>query len=173
MRILQRALTCIYNDLYASSLAKLRPLERVDSFLRPADIHVVKRLGHFAFLPFTFVPFFPLFQERASHVQNVQSPIGRCVHCPRDLYAYLTAEQCYVKTRESEEIHKSLVWVVQTDNVRLSDQFRGIVSDPVLSLEFMPLFNRTISPPALVLARRSACVLCAPPPSSRRNMSLA
>ena len=75
--------------------------------------------------------------------------------------------------RENEEIYKSLVRVVQTDNVHLSDQFRGLVSNPVLSLEFVPLFNRAISPPALVLARRSACVLCALPPSSRRNMSLA
>ncbi|KAF8478472.1 P-loop containing nucleoside triphosphate hydrolase protein [Russula ochroleuca] len=41
---LRRPIICICNDLYASSLAKLRPLARVIRFTRPADIHVVKRL---------------------------------------------------------------------------------------------------------------------------------
>ena len=43
-QILRRPIICICNDLYASSLAKLRPLARVVRFTRPADIHVVKRL---------------------------------------------------------------------------------------------------------------------------------
>ncbi|KAI0302221.1 P-loop containing nucleoside triphosphate hydrolase protein [Russula brevipes] len=41
---LRRPIICICNDLYASSLAKLRPLARIIRFTRPADIHVVKRL---------------------------------------------------------------------------------------------------------------------------------
>jgi chromosome transmission fidelity protein 18 len=43
-QVLRRPIICICNDLYASSLAKLRPLARVIRFTRPADIHVVKRL---------------------------------------------------------------------------------------------------------------------------------
>jgi chromosome transmission fidelity protein 18 len=43
-QLLRRPIICICNDLYASSLAKLRPLARVIRFTRPADIHVVKRL---------------------------------------------------------------------------------------------------------------------------------
>lgn len=63
------------------------------------------------------------------------------------MYAYLTAEQCYVKTRENEEIYKSLVRAVHTGKARLSGHFRGLVSNPVLSLEFGPLLNRILSPP--------------------------
>ena len=55
--------------------------------------------------------------------------------------------QCYVKTRENEEIYKSLVRAVHAGNGRLSGHFRGLVSNPVLSLEFGPLLNRIISPP--------------------------
>lgn len=43
-RPLLRPIICICNDLYASSLAKLRPLARIIRFSRPADIHIVKRL---------------------------------------------------------------------------------------------------------------------------------
>ncbi|KAI0256885.1 P-loop containing nucleoside triphosphate hydrolase protein [Lactifluus subvellereus] len=43
-QVLRRPIICICNDLYASSLAKLRPLTRMIRFTRPADIHVVKRL---------------------------------------------------------------------------------------------------------------------------------
>ncbi|THH17123.1 hypothetical protein EW146_g3644 [Bondarzewia mesenterica] len=43
-RPLLRPIICICNDLYASSLAKLRPLSHIIRFTRPADIHIVKRL---------------------------------------------------------------------------------------------------------------------------------
>ncbi|KDQ61061.1 hypothetical protein JAAARDRAFT_67462 [Jaapia argillacea MUCL 33604] len=43
-RPLLRPIICICNDLYASSLAKLRPHARIIRFNRPADLHVVKRL---------------------------------------------------------------------------------------------------------------------------------
>lgn len=43
-RPLLRPIICICNDLYASSLAKLRPLARIVRFSRPADLHMVKRL---------------------------------------------------------------------------------------------------------------------------------
>ncbi|KAI9458284.1 P-loop containing nucleoside triphosphate hydrolase protein [Russula earlei] len=41
---LRRPIICICNDLYASSLTKLRSLARIIRFTRPADIHIVKRL---------------------------------------------------------------------------------------------------------------------------------
>ncbi|KAI0063440.1 P-loop containing nucleoside triphosphate hydrolase protein [Artomyces pyxidatus] len=41
---LRRPIICICNDLYAASLAKLRPIARIIRFTRPADIHIVKRL---------------------------------------------------------------------------------------------------------------------------------
>ncbi|KZT27298.1 P-loop containing nucleoside triphosphate hydrolase protein [Neolentinus lepideus HHB14362 ss-1] len=43
-RPLLRPIVCICNDLYASSLAKLRQHARIVRFNRPADIHIVKRL---------------------------------------------------------------------------------------------------------------------------------
>ncbi|KAI0053851.1 P-loop containing nucleoside triphosphate hydrolase protein [Auriscalpium vulgare] len=43
-RPLRRPIICICNDLYASSLAKLRPIARIVRFTRPTDVHIVKRL---------------------------------------------------------------------------------------------------------------------------------
>ena len=39
-----RPIVCICNDLYASSLAKLRPHARIVRMSRPNDIHLIKRL---------------------------------------------------------------------------------------------------------------------------------
>lgn len=43
-RPLLRPLICICNDLYASSLTKLRQHARIIRFTRPADTHLAKRL---------------------------------------------------------------------------------------------------------------------------------
>ncbi|PVF95198.1 P-loop containing nucleoside triphosphate hydrolase protein [Serendipita vermifera] len=43
-RPLLRPIICICNDLYASSLAKLRPISRIVRFQKPATVHLVKRL---------------------------------------------------------------------------------------------------------------------------------
>ncbi|OCB84144.1 P-loop containing nucleoside triphosphate hydrolase protein [Sanghuangporus baumii] len=43
-RPLLRPIICICNDLYASSLTKLRQYARIVRFTRPADIHLTKRL---------------------------------------------------------------------------------------------------------------------------------
>jgi len=43
-RPLLRPIICICNDLYASSLAKLRPIARIVRFQKPAAVHLVKRL---------------------------------------------------------------------------------------------------------------------------------
>src|SRR6266702_1192116 len=86
-------------------------------------------------------------KSAARRAWNGQRPIGRWAHCLHDLYACLTAEQWHVRTRANEEIYKSLAQAVRTGNARLSGHFRGLVSNPVLSLEFAPLLNRIISPP--------------------------
>ena len=44
MRPLLRPIICICNDLYASSLTKLRPHARIIRLNRPNDFHLVKRL---------------------------------------------------------------------------------------------------------------------------------
>lgn len=44
VRPLLRPVICICNDLYASSLTKLRQHARIIRFTRPADVHLVKRL---------------------------------------------------------------------------------------------------------------------------------
>lgn len=43
-RPLRRPIICICNDLYAASLAKLRPQARIIRFQKPTDVHLVKRL---------------------------------------------------------------------------------------------------------------------------------
>ena len=43
-RPLLRPIICICNDLYASSLVKLRQHARIIRFQRPAEIHLTKRL---------------------------------------------------------------------------------------------------------------------------------
>ncbi|CAG7845866.1 Chromosome transmission fidelity protein 18 [Serendipita indica DSM 11827] len=43
-RPLLRPIICICNDLYAASLAKLRPVSRIVRFQPPAPVHLVKRL---------------------------------------------------------------------------------------------------------------------------------
>ncbi|KAI9459504.1 P-loop containing nucleoside triphosphate hydrolase protein [Lactarius psammicola] len=90
-----------------------------------------REYGVLQYLSYTLVPFFPLFQERG----------GPRVERPKADWEW------HVKTRANEEIYKSLARAVRTGNARLSGHFRGLVSDPVLSLEFAPLLNRIISPP--------------------------
>ncbi|KAI0006203.1 P-loop containing nucleoside triphosphate hydrolase protein [Russula compacta] len=83
------------------------------------------------YLPYSLVSFFPLFQERG----------GPRVERPKADWEW------HVKTRANEEIYKSLARAVRTGNARLAGHFRGLVSEPVLTLEFAPLLNRIISPP--------------------------
>ncbi|KAH8980916.1 P-loop containing nucleoside triphosphate hydrolase protein [Lactarius hatsudake] len=90
-----------------------------------------REYGVLQYLSYTLVPFFPLFQERG----------GPRVERPKADWEW------HVKTRTNEEVYKSLARAVRTGNARLSGHFRGLVSDPVLSLEFAPLLNRIISPP--------------------------
>ncbi|KAJ7709592.1 hypothetical protein B0H17DRAFT_1173775 [Mycena rosella] len=90
--------------------------------------------GDFAlnqYLPYTLVPFYPLFKERGGQrVERSQADW-----------------ESLVRTRANEEIYKSLSRCLQTASTRRGGDFRHLVSTPILQLEFAPYINRIISPP--------------------------
>ncbi|KAF8163574.1 P-loop containing nucleoside triphosphate hydrolase protein [Crassisporium funariophilum] len=90
--------------------------------------------GEFAllqYLPYTLVPFYPLFQERGgARVERNQAD-----------WEHLQL------TRSNEEIYKSFSRCLRTATVRHGGDFRHLVSTPILELEFAPFINRIISPP--------------------------
>ncbi|KAK0483962.1 hypothetical protein IW261DRAFT_1466046 [Armillaria novae-zelandiae] len=90
--------------------------------------------GEFAlnqYLPYTLVPFYPLFQERGGpRVERDQS----------DWESVQT-------TKANEEIYKSLGRGLHTASTHLGGDFRHLVHAPIMQLEFAPLLNRIISPP--------------------------
>ncbi|KAJ7157004.1 P-loop containing nucleoside triphosphate hydrolase protein [Mycena crocata] len=90
--------------------------------------------GDFAliqYLPYTLVPFYPLFKERGGQrVERNQADW-----------------EALVRTRANEEIYKSLSRCLQTASTRRGGDYRHLVSRPVLQLEFAPYINRIISPP--------------------------
>ncbi|KAJ6597213.1 P-loop containing nucleoside triphosphate hydrolase protein [Mycena vulgaris] len=90
--------------------------------------------GDFAlsqYLPYTLVPFYPLFKERGGQrVERNQADW-----------------ESLVRTRANEEIYKSLSRCLQTASTRRGGDFRHLVSTPILQLEFAPYINRIISPP--------------------------
>ncbi|KAF9469336.1 P-loop containing nucleoside triphosphate hydrolase protein [Collybia nuda] len=84
-----------------------------------------------AYLPFTLVPFYPLFQERGGQrVERNQADWDNMQ-----------------LTKSNEEIYKSLARCLRTASTRLGGDFRHLLSTPTLQLEFAPLINRIISPP--------------------------
>ncbi|KAK0463823.1 P-loop containing nucleoside triphosphate hydrolase protein, partial [Desarmillaria tabescens] len=90
--------------------------------------------GEFAlsqYLPYTLVPFYPLFQERGG---------------PRVERDQLDWENVQT-TKANEEIYKSLGRGLHTASTRLGGDFRHLVHTPIMQLEFAPLLNRIISPP--------------------------
>ncbi|KDR73607.1 hypothetical protein GALMADRAFT_251349 [Galerina marginata CBS 339.88] len=90
--------------------------------------------GDFAlnqYLPYTLVPFYPLFQERsAERVERNQAD-----------WEHLQL------TRTNEEIYKTLARCLRSATVRYGGDFRHLVSAPILQIEFAPYINRIISPP--------------------------
>ncbi|KAJ7085780.1 P-loop containing nucleoside triphosphate hydrolase protein [Mycena belliarum] len=90
--------------------------------------------GDFAlsqYLPYTLVPFYPLFKERGGQrVERSQADW-----------------ESLVRTRANEEIYKSLARCLQTASTRRGGDFRHLVSTPIMQLEFAPYINRIISPP--------------------------
>ncbi|KAJ7744945.1 P-loop containing nucleoside triphosphate hydrolase protein [Mycena maculata] len=90
--------------------------------------------GDFAliqYLPYTLVPFFPLFKERSGQrIERSQADW-----------------ESLVRTRANEEIYKSLSRCLQAASTCRSGDYRHLVSTPILQLEFAPFINRIISPP--------------------------
>ncbi|KAJ7074182.1 P-loop containing nucleoside triphosphate hydrolase protein [Mycena amicta] len=89
--------------------------------------------GDFAlspYVPYTLVPFYPLFKERNAGVERSQ-----------------VDWESQVRTRANEEIYKSLARCLRTASTRHSGDYRHLCSPPVLQLEFAPYINRIISPP--------------------------
>ncbi|KAA1469409.1 hypothetical protein DENSPDRAFT_796002 [Dentipellis sp. KUC8613] len=83
------------------------------------------------YLSYMLVPFYPLFQERG----------GARVERPKADW------EAYTQMRTNEEVYKSLARAVRTGNGRTTGNYRSLVSEPVLHLEFAPFLNRIISPP--------------------------
>ncbi|KAK7467394.1 Chromosome transmission fidelity protein 18 [Stygiomarasmius scandens] len=90
--------------------------------------------GDFAlspYLPYTLVPFYPLFQERgAPKIERNQDDWNNLQ-----------------LTKTNEEIYKTLVRCLQHASTRHGGDFRHLVNTPILQLEFAPYINRIISPP--------------------------
>ncbi|KAJ7940344.1 P-loop containing nucleoside triphosphate hydrolase protein [Mycena leptocephala] len=89
--------------------------------------------GDFAlsqYLPYTLVPFYPLFKQSGQRVERSQADW-----------------ESLVRTRANEEIYKSLSRCLQSASTRHGGDYRHLVSTPILQLEFAPYINRIISPP--------------------------
>ncbi|KAF8590060.1 P-loop containing nucleoside triphosphate hydrolase protein [Ramaria rubella] len=86
------------------------------------------------YLPYTLVPFFPLFAERG----------GPRVERPKADW------ECYTITRTNEEIYNSISKARGAGNnssLKNGIDYRHLTMGAVLKLEFIPLLNRIISPP--------------------------
>ncbi|KAF5389958.1 hypothetical protein D9757_003561 [Collybiopsis confluens] len=88
--------------------------------------------GDFAlspYLPYTLVPFFPLFQERgAPKVDRRQEDWDNLL-----------------LTKTNEEIYKSLTRCLHVASTRHAGDYRHLGNWPILQLEFAPYINRIIS----------------------------
>ncbi|KAJ3550684.1 hypothetical protein NM688_g5019 [Phlebia brevispora] len=83
------------------------------------------------YLPFTLVPFYPLFQERGA--SKVERPKADWEN--------------YTRTKLNEEIYRSLATCLRTAGTRCEGAYRHLASEDVLRLEVAPMINRIISPP--------------------------
>lgn len=107
--------------------------------------------GDFAliqYLPYTLVPFYPLFQERSGErVERNQADweVGTLFSHP-DIVGSIAVQHLQL-TRSNGEIFKSLARCLHTATARYGGNFRHLVSTPTLQVEFAPLLNRIISPP--------------------------
>ncbi|KAF8350491.1 P-loop containing nucleoside triphosphate hydrolase protein [Amanita rubescens] len=87
--------------------------------------------GEFAllqYLPYTLVPFYPLFGQRGAQVERSQAD-----------WEYLQV------TRANEEIYKSMSRGLR--NSSANSDYRHLLTSPTLQLEFVAYINRIISPP--------------------------
>ncbi|KAJ7685460.1 P-loop containing nucleoside triphosphate hydrolase protein [Mycena polygramma] len=89
--------------------------------------------GDFAlsqYLPYTLVPFYPLFKQSGQRIERSHADW-----------------EALVRTRAHEEIYKSLSRCLHSASTRHGGDYRHLVSTPILQLEFAPYINRIISPP--------------------------
>jgi len=107
--------------------------------------------GDFAlnqYLPYTLVPFYPLFQERSGErVERNQADWEVGALFSHAGLAHANTFQHMQLTRSNGEIFKSLSKCLHTATVRYGGNFRHLVSTPILQIEFVPFLNRIISPP--------------------------
>ncbi|KAI0819032.1 P-loop containing nucleoside triphosphate hydrolase protein [Irpex lacteus] len=83
------------------------------------------------YLPYTLVPFYPLFQERGA--EKVERPKADWEN--------------YTKTQTNDEVYKSLARCLRTACMRNGGAYRHLASQEIIQLELAPLINRIISPP--------------------------
>ncbi|PFH54126.1 hypothetical protein AMATHDRAFT_135378 [Amanita thiersii Skay4041] len=79
------------------------------------------------YLPYTLVPFYPLFSERGAQIERNQTDW----------------EQLQV-TKANEEIYKSMTRCLR--NSSSTSEYRHLLASPTLELEFAPYINRIICP---------------------------
>jgi chromosome transmission fidelity protein 18 len=111
--------------------------------------------GDFAlsqYLPYTLVPFYPLFQERGGQrVERDQADWDVSVELNQPglilTRSSFNSIQNLQLTRTNEEVYKSLTRCLRSASTRLGGDFRHLLSTPILQLEFAPFINRIISPP--------------------------
>ncbi|KAF8633836.1 hypothetical protein AX15_001213 [Amanita polypyramis BW_CC] len=87
--------------------------------------------GEFAlmqYLPYTLVPFYPLFSQRGTQVERSQTD-----------WEHLQT------TRMNGEIYKTISRGLRNSSV--NGDYRHLLTSPTLELEFAPYINRIISPP--------------------------
>lgn len=106
--------------------------------------------GDFAlnhYLPYTLVPFYPLFQQRGGdRVERNQDDWG--VSFDYRISPFISNYfQHFQVTRSNEEILNSFSRCLRNATIRFGGDFRHLLSDPILQLEFAPYINRIISPP--------------------------
>jgi chromosome transmission fidelity protein 18 len=102
-----------------------------------------------AYLPYTLVPFHPLFQERGTSTVEKNSDdwdVSLLFLCH-----FVAGSSVSIKnlqaTRANEEIYKSLIKCIRSASSANGGDFRNFVTTPNLQLEFAPYLNRIISPP--------------------------
>ena len=104
------------------------------------------------YLPYTLVPFYPLFQERSA--PKVERPkadweVSLCfVPCCAIVRTDDTLEN-FTKMKVNEEIYKSLATCLRTAGTRHGSEgaYRHFASADILHTEFAPMINRIIAPP--------------------------
>ncbi|KAH7107651.1 P-loop containing nucleoside triphosphate hydrolase protein [Auriculariales sp. MPI-PUGE-AT-0066] len=116
--------------------ANLQRFDKATEWLCSFDLlsGAMRTEREYALIPYTAFPavaFFPLFAQRGA--QKLERPKADWEN--------------YLKTKQHEEIFKSLTRCLQGEGAGRTGEYRHMLSNGVLQLEFAPLINRIISPP--------------------------